>query len=225
MAHRFSVACLSALFLLLLLTAPRAAAQKPGSPTPPRAAPTPPNPTPGGPFDPLNTTPTHSLIVYGSLTLPDGSPPAQLVVVERVCEGITQVGGFADSKGRFSFDLGVLNRSLAESSIIDRQSNNQLAGKVIQIYPGSFPRAHFLNAWAHLRLQHFDLAEKSAMEGIKLDGEHHFPELEFVAGMALPAKHDREGATKHLEAYLALAPRGVDTALAQKQLASLRSAR
>jgi tetratricopeptide (TPR) repeat protein len=98
-------------------------------------------------------------------------------------------------------------------------------GRVIQVYPGSFPRAYSLNAWAHLRLQHFELAEKSAMEGIRVDDEHHPPELEFVAGMALLAKHDREGATKHFEAYLALAPRGVDAALAQKQLASLHTAR
>ena len=89
-------------------------------------------------------------------------------------------------------------------------------GRVIQVCPGSFPRAHSLNAWPHLRLQHFELTEKSAMEGTRLADKHHHPELEFVAGLALLGKHGREGATKHFEAYLGLAPRGVDAALAPK---------
>jgi tetratricopeptide (TPR) repeat protein len=383
MADRFSVKSLWILLPLVLMAALQAAAQKAGSPAPPRTGgSTPPNPSPGTTFDPLNKIPTHSLIVFGKVALKDGSPPAQLVIVERVCKGVTQTGGFADSKGRFSFDLGVLNKGLGAASTIDSFNNNQLAGnpitpedlkkcevragltgyrsqsislepaatgqktqvgtiilapvgkeespalcasdaqapsnarkafekgldaaakarwqdaiesfrkatslypkygsawlslgilqagsnnaesalqsyaqaiaaddkfalpyiesavlediaqkydrvlehteRVIQFYPGAFPRAYFLNAWANLRLRRLDQAVKSATEGLKLDDEHRFPELEFVSGMALLGKQDKAGATKHLEAYVTLAPGGVNAAVARQQLSALRSTR
>lgn len=357
-----------------------AVAQRPG------AAPTPqPGTHPassGNPGDRLVDITFNPLVISGKVTLPDGSPPAQLVMVERVCKGTTQDGGFVDSKGRFSFDLGVLNRSFLQRSVVDAQSNNQAAGKqvnpedlencvvraslagyrsqslalasygatqklqlgnivleplgaeeapalsasdaqapknarkeyekgldaaaranwqgamesfqkaaslypkyasawlslgilqagnnntagalqsytqaisaddkfalpyiesavlediasqwdrmaehtakVIQLYPKSFVRAYLLNGLANLHLQRFDLAEKSAAEGLLIDTGHTAPELEYVQGTALMGKKDVAGAAKHLETYLSLAPRGPSAAAAQKQLTALRAAR
>src|SRR5207237_10200189 len=52
------------------------------------------------------------------------------------------------------------------------------SNKVLGIDPQSFPGAWLTNAWASLNVHQMDVAEKSAREGIKLDGEHRFPELE-----------------------------------------------
>jgi tetratricopeptide (TPR) repeat protein len=333
-------------------------------------------------FESITTYDVRSFIISGRVALPDGSPPSKLVLVERVCRGITQMGGFADSKGHFSFDLGVLNRDLAKGSTIDYQSSHQLAGnqikpedliscevraslagyrsdslsltsadkspkqqlgtivlmplvngdaaltssndgqvpknarrayekgmdaaaeakwseainsfekatslypgystgwlslgmlqgasnntkaalvsfrhamdadpnfvlpylesaiventirepekvleyasKAIQISPGSFPIAYLLNGWANLNLRRYDEAAKSVEEGIKLDKEHHYPDLEFVAGLALLGKGDPEGAEAQLKAYLALAPFGANAAQAQRRLSLLHPGR
>jgi tetratricopeptide (TPR) repeat protein len=351
------------------LNAGRAVAQG-GAPRPPQ--------TDNSKFESITTYDIGSFIVYGKVALPDGSPPAQLVMVERVCKGMTQSGGFSDSAGHFSFDLGILNRSLIERSNLDVQSSKQTgakqinpedlmtchvrarlsgyrsqslpfssvaagkqsqlgtivltplvkgeapafsandgqapknarqaygkgldaaakaqwgeaikwfekatslypkyssawlslgmlqggsnnahaallsyamamaadenfalpyiesailedtakqsdkelehSGKAIQISPASFPSAYLLNGWANLRLQRYDEAVKSAMEGLKIDEDHSYPDLEFVAGMALMGKRDLEGAARRLEAYLALAPQGANAALARRQLATL----
>jgi tetratricopeptide (TPR) repeat protein len=374
MARRYWITCLLTVLLALSLTGTPAVAQSGAKPV------MPPPQTDNSRFESVTTYTSDSFILYGNVTLPDGLPPTQLVLVERVCKGMIQVGGFADSKGRFSFDLGVLNRSLGERSIVDNQSNNQLAAKqinpedlatcevraslsgyrsrslslaaaaksqkaqlgtivlmplakeetpavsvndepapknarqayekgvdaaakakwveaikyfekatslypqystawlslgilqrasnnagaallsfahaieaddqfalpylelanlentagqsekvlehaskAIQISPGSFPIAYLLNGWANLRMRRYDEAAKSALEGLKLDDEHRFPDFEFVAGMALLGKRDLEGAGARLKAYLALAPLGANAALAQRQLATLRS--
>jgi hypothetical protein len=380
MVNRFSRTCLIAVSLALSVSAPRAIGQRGGGA--PAPAPVTHSPTSGNPRDRLVDMTFNSLVISGRVTLPDGSPPAQLVMVERVCKGTTQDGGFADSKGRFSFDLGVLNRSFMQRSVVEAQSNNQVAGKqinpedlenclvraslsgyrsqtvalasygatqkaqlgtlvlepfgkeeapalsasdaqapknarkeyekgldaaaranwqgavdsfqkatsqypkyasawlslgilqsgngnaagaaqsytqaiaaddkfalpyiesavledmasqwdrmaehtakVIQLYPKSFVRAYLLNGLANLHLQHFDLAEKSAAEGLLIDTGHTSPELEYVQGTALMGTKDVAGAAKHLEAYLALAPHGPSAAAAQKQLTALRAAR
>ncbi len=377
MVRCFFTTCLMC-FIVCICTS-RALAQRGGPPTP---APVTHSPTSGNPTDRLVNMTFNSLVISGRVTLPDGAPAAQLVMVERVCKGATQDGGFADSKGRFSFDLGVLNRSFMQRSVQEAQSNNQVAGKqinpedlegclvraslagyrsqtlalasgggtqkaqlgtivleplgkeeapalsasdaqapknarkeyekgldaaarakwpeamdsfqkaaslypkyssawlnlgilqagngnaagaaqsyaqaiaaddkfalpyiesavledmasqwdrmaertakVIQLYPKSFVRAYLLNGLANLHLQHYDVADKSAAEGLLIDSEHTSPELEYVRGTALMGKKDVTGAARHLEAYLALAPAGPSAPAAQKQLTALRAAR
>src|SRR5580692_5654657 len=50
------------------------------------------------------------LIVHGSIVLPDGMIPEQLVTIQRLCEGRVEATTYADSKGRFSFNLGVVSQ-------------------------------------------------------------------------------------------------------------------
>jgi tetratricopeptide (TPR) repeat protein len=81
----------------------------------------------------MGRTDAAQLIVYGSVTLPDGSAPRQLVVIERVCQGVTRPSGFADSKGRFSFDLGVLDQQRGDGSHVANLASNQLAANAITL--------------------------------------------------------------------------------------------
>jgi tetratricopeptide (TPR) repeat protein len=92
------------------------------------------------------------------------------------------------------------------------------SAKVLELDPVAFPRAYLLNTQANLNLHHMDDAEKSAREGLRLDDEHRFPELEYVLALVLIDKGDQTGATEHLKAYLALNPRGPTADAAREQL-------
>lgn len=95
------------------------------------------------------------------------------------------------------------------------------SNKVIGLDAQSFPGAYLMNAWANLNTHHMDLAETRAREGIKLDTEHRFPELEYVLGLVLIDKVDSPGAIEHLKAYLALDPKGARAAAARAELTRL----
>jgi tetratricopeptide (TPR) repeat protein len=92
------------------------------------------------------------------------------------------------------------------------------SAKVLVLDPQAFPRVYLLNAQANLNLHRVDDAEKSAREGLELDDEHRFPELEYVLALLLMDKGDRAGAIQHLTAYLALNARGPTADAAREQL-------
>lgn len=52
--------------------------------------------------------PPVAMPVYltGKVTLEDGSPPPDLVTIERVCNAVTHNAGYADAHGNFSIELG-----------------------------------------------------------------------------------------------------------------------
>lgn len=97
------------------------------------------------------------------------------------------------------------------------------SAKVLQTDPRGFPGAYLSNAAANLNSHNVDAAEKSALEGIRLDAEHRFPELEYVLGLALMDKVDRSGALEHLREYLALDPKGPRAAAAQEAISRLQT--
>jgi len=92
------------------------------------------------------------------------------------------------------------------------------SNKVIEFDPQSFPGALLANAWANLNLHQMDLAEKSTLEGIKLDAEHRFPELEYVLGLLLIDKQEPAGAVEHFKQYLSLDPHGPRAAAARAEI-------
>jgi Flp pilus assembly protein TadD len=106
----------------------------------------------------------------------------------------------------------------------DWQAALDSSQKAIDINPTAFPHAYELNAIASLNLHKHDVAEKSATEGLKLDTEHRYPDLEYVMGMILKIKNDREGAMKHLQAYVDHAPAGTHAASAKMELTQLQAA-
>ena len=60
-----------------------------------------------------NNIPTNyfsDLVVHGSVVMQGGTASERLVRIERLCGGRVEATTYADSKGRFSFDLGVVDR-------------------------------------------------------------------------------------------------------------------
>ena len=106
----------------------------------------------------------------------------------------------------------------------DWQATVEHSQKAIDLNPSAFPHAYELNALGNLNLKKADAVEKSATEGLKIDTEHRYLELDYLLGIALSAKHDVDGATKHLQAYLDQSPDGPNAAEAKKALAQLVAA-
>lgn len=78
--------------------------------------------------------------------------------------------------------------------------------KAIKLNPYDFPNAYFYNAVANFNLQKIDAAEKSAREGVKLDGSNRLPKLKHLLGVILAQKDDLPGAAENLKSYLKFAP-------------------
>ena len=77
-----------------------------------------------GQQDPFGRSPSQRFpdmqrMIYlsGKVVMDDGTPPPELVVIERVCNGIPRPEGYTDSKGRFSFQLGQNQGVFADASV------------------------------------------------------------------------------------------------------------
>jgi tetratricopeptide (TPR) repeat protein len=57
------------------------------------------------------------IFLSGKVMLDDGTPPAEPVTIERVCNGNPRAEAYTDSKGRFSFQLGQSQGVLQDASM------------------------------------------------------------------------------------------------------------
>jgi tetratricopeptide (TPR) repeat protein len=57
------------------------------------------------------------IFLSGKVVLEDGTPPPELVTIERVCNGQPRPEGYTDSKGRFQIQLGQNTHLLADASV------------------------------------------------------------------------------------------------------------
>jgi hypothetical protein len=112
-----------------------------------------------------------------------------------------------------------------EASRQEWQQALEHSKKVIALEPKAFPAAWYVSAWASLNLHDLGAAETSAKEGLALDTEREFPELEYVLALALTDKGDKMGAAEHFKAYLELDPKGSRAQAARDQLSQLTSAK
>jgi hypothetical protein len=117
-------------------------------------------------------------------------------------------------------DLAVLESAAA---LWDQVIQN--TDKVIALDPDSFPRAYYLNTMANIRLKKMDAAMKNVAQGIRVDQDHLFPDLQYMQGILLVSKGDMAGARTQLESYLALAPKGDNAQNASDQLKNLPAAK
>ena len=113
-----------------------------------------------------------------------------------------------------------------ETAVIEADSGDwkkviEHTDKAISLDPDAFARAYYLNAMANVRLSQSDPARKSAAEGLRVDQDHLYPDLEYIEGILLVSKGDPQNARKHLESYLALDPAGPNALNAKQQLAAL----
>ena len=90
---------------------------------------------------------------------------------------------------------------------------------LVQISPDSAPEFWFLNSAAHFNLGNKKQAETSAERGLRLDRDHHVPQLEYLYGLALADQHDCKAAVPHFAAYLQLSPQASDAQAARSKMA------
>jgi hypothetical protein len=132
---------------------------------------------------------------------------------------------FAESaRADGKFALPLIRIAVLDAAQADWQGTVDYSQKAIDLNPTAFPHAYELNAIGNLYLLKTDAAQKSAVEGLKLDTEHRYPELEYALGMTLKLKNDREGAAKHFQAYVEEAPSAAHVATVKTELARLQAA-
>src|SRR4051794_23498874 len=83
-------------------TTPGTTTPSPGRTTTPSTNPTTPSTTP-------SVSIPQPIFVSGRVTLEDGTPPPDPVVIESVCNGSAHNEGYTDAKGYFSIELGARN--------------------------------------------------------------------------------------------------------------------
>ena len=94
-------------------------------------------------------------------------------------------------------------------------------GKLVALNPVNFPDAYYDNAVANYYLKKLDDAEKSALQGLRVDEAHQIPKLQYLLGMILLQKQNYQAASEHMQAYLGLAKQPEDIELARKGLAQI----
>ena len=97
----------------------------------------------------------------------------------------------------------------------------EITDKLLRLNSMDFPDAWLLNAVGNYLGQNFEVAEKSARQGIKVDEAHRAPKLEYLLGMLLLRKQDYAGASQHMQQYLSLAKQPAELDEARKQLAEI----
>ncbi len=117
----------------------------------PTPTPTIPGTTPGMPNNP-NQFPQPSpnrfpdqqrpIFLSGKVMLDDGTPPAEPVTIERVCNGNPRAEAYTDSKGRFSFQLGQSQGVLQDASM-GSSSDSRFGGFGNSGSPGLNPSGGF----------------------------------------------------------------------------------
>jgi tetratricopeptide (TPR) repeat protein len=93
--------------------------------------------------------------------------------------------------------------------------------RLLRLNAIDFPQAWFFNALANYHLQNWDVAEKSARQGLTSDTAHRFPKMDHLLGVLLAQKRDYSGAAEHMRNYLRLNPAASDADLVKKQLAEI----
>ena len=72
--------------------------------------------SPTNPNSPFPGDTTRPIFLSGKVVLEDGTPPADFVVIERVCNGSPHAEARTDHKGYFSFQLGQSQEVFADAS-------------------------------------------------------------------------------------------------------------
>ncbi len=110
-----------------------------------------PNTNPNTNTNPMNTTNNTGVImnrpIYlsGKVIMEDGTPPPDLVRIEKICGGNPRPEGYTDSKGRFSFQLDSGMDVMADASDANFGRGNSVPGMAASNTAGSSVRRANLN--------------------------------------------------------------------------------
>ena len=123
----------------------------------------------------------------------------------------------ADSK--FVMPYGALAAMAANEKKWQEVADN--SNHLLQLDPIDFPEAWVYNAVAYYGLRKWDLAEKSAKEGLSHDPKHRYPKLNQVLGAVLAMEKDYSGSAQNFRDYLRYAPNATDVDQVKQELANL----
>jgi tetratricopeptide (TPR) repeat protein len=97
----------------------------------------------------------------------------------------------------------------------------EITSKLLALNPVNFPDAYYNCAVANYRLKNFEDAEKSALQGIRVDDAHQIPKLQYVVAVILLQRQSFQAASEHMQLYLHLAKDPDEIELAKKGLAEI----
>jgi tetratricopeptide (TPR) repeat protein len=98
-----------------------------------------------------------------------------------------------------------------------------ITGRLIALDPIDYPEAFFYGALSSYRTQKLDVAEKFARDGLKVDADHHFPQIYQLLASILVARNQPAAAVEQLETYIKLFPRAEDIVTVQANLVMLKN--
>jgi tetratricopeptide (TPR) repeat protein len=96
--------------------------------------------------------------------------------------------------------------------------------QLLRLNPVDFPQVWLFDAYANFNLHNWDVAEKSAREGLLHDPAHRFPRLNQVLAAVLSQKRDYSGAVQGLRDYLQFATNASDADKVKQQIVQLQMA-
>jgi tetratricopeptide (TPR) repeat protein len=97
----------------------------------------------------------------------------------------------------------------------------EITDKLLTLNPVNFPDAYFFNAAAKYYLKNLDAAEKSALQGIRVDEDHQIPKLQYLLAIILLEKHDYLAAEQHIRQYIGMVTQPAEIETARKTLAEI----
>ena len=112
---------------------------------------------------------------------------------------------------------------LAELAMVSRDWPGVIdaTSKLFSLDPISFPEAYYYNAVGNYSLGNLDAAEKSALQGLRVDEAHQLPRLHYVLGLIRIQKQDYLAASEHMQLYLRFAAQPAEVEQAKKSLAEI----
>lgn len=112
---------------------------------------------------------------------------------------------------------------LAELGILshDWHSVVDVTDKLFALDPISFPDAYYYNAVGNYSLGNMDAAERSALQGIRVDEAHQIPRLHYLLGLILMRRQNYQAASEQMQLFLRFAAQPADVDQAKKSLAEI----
>jgi tetratricopeptide (TPR) repeat protein len=109
-----------------------------------------------------------------------------------------------------------------------RSSNWQeladVTDRFLQLDPLTYPDAYYMNSIANLQLRHFDAAEKSAKEAIRLDPARRNMRSYYILGLAQASQQNFAASLESLKVFMTAPPPGTDLDSVRKQVAQIEEA-
>ena len=100
----------------------------------------------------------------------------------------------------------------------------QYSKRVIELNPVEFPSSFWYNTVANYNLNKDAEANKSGLALLKLDTQHHYPEVNRILSELALSSKDYPAAANYLKAYLALVPNARDAETLKQQLLKIEAA-